>query len=444
MTKRKKKITIAVIITTPIVLAVLFIFSPRWDEPPPKDDDLMLTYGNIPDDENAYFFMTQLKGKVTGLELAEDLRVTKMKKGEEKWDDSLLEKYAKKNEEAFKILEKALECKSYRPPSPIIIPHSSIAHFTPVRELSRQLSYSAYKMISEGKDAEAFDIAFRILTLGQLMENGVGSSLDYMTGDAIKSIGFGVIRKCIETANLDTSILKTFVVELKKYRADEQGLGNAIKREYMYISYYAINEAAEGRFPLSLLNSGYRFYPNNLRRYRLLKPNMTRRMVVEKCRKVINGFSKTYNEIENIKKPSLVFSSTKDIPLSDRIPLGSNKAGRILFEYLTEYMDQILTVKARENTTADLTRVLLALKFYNLDHGNLPDILDALVPEYLDKVPIDDFDGKPMKYSKKDKIVYSVGPDMKDSGGKKEWSKSKSASGEEFLIHDDEGYKIEF
>jgi hypothetical protein len=57
------------------------------------------------------------------------------------------------------------------------------------------------------------------------------------------------------------------------------------------------------------------------------------------------------------------------------------------------------------------------LRAYQLTHGKLPENLDALVPEFLDKVPVDAFDGQPLHYSPDRKIVYSVGQNLKDDGG---------------------------
>ena len=47
----------------------------------------------------------------------------------------------------------------------------------------------------------------------------------------------------------------------------------------------------------------------------------------------------------------------------------------------------------------------------------MPETLDELVPEYFESVPLDDFDGKPMKYSKEKRVVYAVGTDLTDNGG---------------------------
>jgi hypothetical protein len=50
-------------------------------------------------------------------------------------------------------------------------------------------------------------------------------------------------------------------------------------------------------------------------------------------------------------------------------------------------------------------------------HGRLPESLSGLVPEFFPQVPTDEFDGKPFRYLPAQKLIYSVGPDLKDSGG---------------------------
>ena len=145
---------------------------------------------------------------------------------------------------------------------------------------------------------------------------------------------------------------------------------------------------------------------------------------------------------ENLKERNLdVFK----VPIGDRIPFGDNKVGRIIHDWHTLTLHRALEIKCRENMEAGLTRLLLALKCYKIDNGELPDSLDELVPEYIDKIPIDDFDGKPLRYSKQKKIVYSVGSDLKDDGGPslaelKKWDRPGA-----FLHNaDDPAVKIDF
>jgi len=73
----------------------------------------------------------------------------------------------------------------------------------------------------------------------------------------------------------------------------------------------------------------------------------------------------------------------------------------------------------RHQTTLRCAIVALAVERFRISHGHWPDSLTSLVPEYLGKVPLDPFDGKPLRYRllKDGVIIYSVGPDETDDGG---------------------------
>jgi hypothetical protein len=64
--------------------------------------------------------------------------------------------------------------------------------------------------------------------------------------------------------------------------------------------------------------------------------------------------------------------------------------------------------------------VLAALERYRRANQRWPDALVDLVPTYLSDVPLDPFGGAPLRYRRLDDgvVIYSVGPDGKDNGGK--------------------------
>jgi hypothetical protein len=69
------------------------------------------------------------------------------------------------------------------------------------------------------------------------------------------------------------------------------------------------------------------------------------------------------------------------------------------------------------------TGVALAATRYRLDHGDYPATMDALVPDYLAAIPVDPFDGQPLRFKKSGDgsvVIYSIGPDGKDNGGQVE------------------------
>lgn len=68
----------------------------------------------------------------------------------------------------------------------------------------------------------------------------------------------------------------------------------------------------------------------------------------------------------------------------------------------------------------ELTKVALALAAYRADKGQFPDALSALAPAYMKEVPKDLFTDGTLVYTKTAKgcLLYSLGPNMKDDGGK--------------------------
>jgi hypothetical protein len=65
--------------------------------------------------------------------------------------------------------------------------------------------------------------------------------------------------------------------------------------------------------------------------------------------------------------------------------------------------------------------IAVSVELYRLANQRWPDKLDDLTPQYLSKVPLDPFDGQPLRYRrlKDGVIIYSVGEDGKDEGGER-------------------------
>ena len=88
-------------------------------------------------------------------------------------------------------------------------------------------------------------------------------------------------------------------------------------------------------------------------------------------------------------------------------------------------------VAARADAQRNLMKTAVAVYKYRADKNAWPETLDNLVPAYLESVPEDPFDGKPLRMTKTDEkiILYSVGPDEKDDGGGTPYD-SKAKSGD--------------
>jgi hypothetical protein len=98
---------------------------------------------------------------------------------------------------------------------------------------------------------------------------------------------------------------------------------------------------------------------------------------------------------------------------------------------LSRVLHRVFTAEAAR----ELTVTAIALRRYQLAHGQYPAELSALVPEYLAAVPRDPADGKTLRYRLKPDgtfLLYSVGEDGIDNGGdpSPETPKSDSAGWE--------------
>ena len=83
-------------------------------------------------------------------------------------------------------------------------------------------------------------------------------------------------------------------------------------------------------------------------------------------------------------------------------------------------LSRVLNRVLAAEVSRELTTTALALKRYQLRHGQYPTELSALVPEFLAATPRDPADGQPLRYRLKPDgtfLLYSVGEDGADNGG---------------------------
>ena len=75
---------------------------------------------------------------------------------------------------------------------------------------------------------------------------------------------------------------------------------------------------------------------------------------------------------------------------------------------------------ARNQTLADEAFIARGLERYRLAHGQYPESLEVLIPQFAEKLPHDLIGGQPLKYHRTDDgrfVLYSVGWNEKDDGG---------------------------
>ena len=90
-----------------------------------------------------------------------------------------------------------------------------------------------------------------------------------------------------------------------------------------------------------------------------------------------------------------------------------------LSEILEPSLRRSVALTFRDRTERRAAAIALAIRLRAIDHGRLPDSLEALVPSYLSELPRDPFSpqDQPLGYDRQRAILWSAGTDCVDGGG---------------------------
>ena len=83
-------------------------------------------------------------------------------------------------------------------------------------------------------------------------------------------------------------------------------------------------------------------------------------------------------------------------------------------------LNRVMLKTAAAQTAVNQAAIACAVERHRLANGHFPEKLDALVPQFISKMPYDLLTGEPYKYRRTDDgrfVLYSVGWDEKDDGG---------------------------
>jgi hypothetical protein len=406
-----------------LVIGIYFL-NVFWgrDIPPIDDSDLWLPKIEISKEENAFYIFEKAVEKMYLPSEKIDL-FAKMVEGK-KWDNAFAEELIKNNEEVFQLFEEAIKLPYFQLPSfedpKKVEPTTNIPiDLLSLRNIARLNIIKARYLLMNKGEKEAIDLILKTIKMGQMIENSPRQPpITYLAGSAIKKEGLDVLRTMIPYLTLPQEALKDYIVQLEEFKANEEGLLNALKMEYAVFTKakQEIDDAFRGLSKKKLeelqseifASKELRFEPIKLNY--LYKPNQTQKLFAESYRNLIENANKDCYEAKELKRLTPCCSTIKML-------VTENIVGRILHDISLSAEGEFINQKCIEDASIDATQLLLALKAYKMENEKLPTSLNELSPKYILQIPKDPFDGKPMKYFSEKKIIYSIGQDLKDSGG---------------------------
>jgi len=143
------------------------------------------------------------------------------------------------------------------------------------------------------------------------------------------------------------------------------------------------------------------------------KPNATMRLFTESFRELKSETSQTvFTRSDQIGTRLGKRLSTNGLFSS------SNRAGNDYFATRIRFYDNLPDRLALARARHAVTLTLFAVRRFVMHESRLPTRLEELLPNYLAKLPLDPFSGEPVHYNAASGLLYSVGTNLRDEGGK--------------------------
>jgi hypothetical protein len=414
MTTRPKLIGL-VLLGLGLATAIAVLLITRQDGPSFDDSDLKPNRLYIPVSSNAFTYLQQATKRLDWPE-ARESELKKLMDGKA-WDSQLAAELLEDNTETLELLHKASGMAALQIPEVKSFDEDH-EYLSAWRGLVRLEVVRARNLFRAGKAIEAFDSALRILQFGHQVEECGGLIIHFLVGSSIKEAGLLEIRGFLTNTTLSDEQMAVYMKTLGNLRVNETGLTNSFKVEYglfvREIQKIASGQALGANSPLAQMG-------NAVATKASLSLPKTMALTAELYRACLAAIATHKSRV-----PPHPFDQMSTNRSVFRKLIGGNMTGEILVDMSKASLEAVLNKKCRENTSVAATQLLIALRCYHRQHGKLPESLDALVPEYLPAVPLDDFDGKPLRYLPAKKLIYSIGDNLKDDGGKAEDEKKKS------------------
>jgi hypothetical protein len=400
-----------------LYLVALAIYSLQPDV---NDASLRPTREEIPADQNAFATLEQAATQVWWPEES-NAAIYELVKATN-WDSAFAAKALANNQQALQLLDKAMQMPSLQVPEVQML--QELPYLSGWKRLSQVALIRANATWRAGRELEAFQQAMALVRLGRRMQESKGAVLHYLVGTAVKAQGLSWMRARAHSTRLTPQQLAGIVAELEAIPSGSTALAETLRVEYQ-MQVKGLADLRAGR--LQPGGEVGRFVPIKL--LPVYNHGKTKRLFANATQGLIESADLPY------AKAKLPNFDTRPSPA--KIILSGNLAGEVFYWMTMPATMVVIKKRCQESVDLQTTRLLLAMRAYQLKHQRLPDSLGALAPEFIAAVPEDAFNGEPLRYSADKKVIYSVGENLRDDDGQivKEKSTSRQL---------DYGYAVEF
>lgn len=381
------------------------------DIPPPDVSDLAIERRDLPPERNAYGPFERAAAVSVWVNWSADQTRIKDYLGGKPVDTAPILDLIAKNEEALRLIREGLAREAcIRPRESLISGASPLLRW---RNLGKLMAADTMRLRLAGKRAEAVDAALAQVRFGDLVTGGAGDLVQWLTGCWLVVDGLDSCEALARDPAATEQELARIARGLGALEPPGLRLIPALKAEYWEVD-RLIGRIEQGSCPLRELRGGGPEWVDleSLLGGCLFAPNRSRAWVADSYRREIAGCGMTYAACtgQRGEREGDTLDSFERLRRSvgfDRAMLQNFYGLEVGFAGYKCYAECLLSG----------TRLVVAVRRFELRTGHLPARLEDLVPDELAAVPQDPYAGGPFRYSQENGIVYAVGRDLADSGG---------------------------
>lgn len=363
------------------------------DAPDAQDADLLMVLPPWPDLDNAVHWTDLLRAQWP-LTADEDDELRDWLYADDcRWNAAHAHGIVAKLAPVRPLVDRALRCSAAHARS--WVPAGRSDHFTHL------LGVVALDHARAGRTGPALTAALDLVALGSLSLRPQGPIYQYLNGWDHFRLGLAMVREVVTLAPPEALALEDAVRRLAALAPNDATLTHALRAHYTYsarrLDQLAVPDPSED-WP----GTGYRFLPN-----------ATKLELQRDVRPLIAGGHRPLRT-----QRARGDRSESSIAVNRWIAnLGPNVTGKTFVGFAVD--DAIDLPWKATVATADLraTRVALALLAHRQRTGRLPASLAELAPILDGEVPVDPFDGAPIRYDVARRLVWVVGLDPTDGDG---------------------------
>jgi len=380
------------------------------DISPPDTKDLVPERMALPPEQNAYTYFNEATNvfywPTNAFPLVDDYL------DGSNVDAAVVEGILARNATTLEAIEKGLKCRKCFV-SELTNSYTPTPYLGTWKEIGKVMALKTRHDRLAGRYAEATRTCISLLQFADMIQRDAEGILHYLVGAVLLELDLIQAQDLARDKSIPQNELTRLSEALASLGPFDRGFVRAIKVEYRGLA-NNVDGIRDGKFGIDdpgvaeQAMWAWKWIPSYL-----FQPNRTKATFANLYRTTITNASLPYASIDHQDIKEILGLKGGTAMLVSR----PNVLGRMLFGCMLPALDNTLEFKCRAECNVAATRLIIACNTYERKEGKLPDSLQSLVPVYLPAVPNDPFDGKPFRYSSSKGIVYSVGKDLKDSGG---------------------------